>query len=183
MGVVNDDEFNLEYERLVPSKSNESDIAKVVDISSGRGSNPEVPNSLRKIIGETSVIEGRKEALDLASRFGISPSSVSAYTNGSTSTSSMDESPNKPHLIDAKERVSKRARTKLMLALNSLTPDKINESKGVDISNIAKNMSAIIKNMEPESNDSIKIENKPQFIFYSPQQKTEQSYETIYAKE
>jgi hypothetical protein len=44
-----------------------------------------VPNSIRAIIGETSNIDGRKEALALANSLNIS-SSVSAYANGVTST-------------------------------------------------------------------------------------------------
>ena len=182
MGIVNDDDFNSELTNVGIIKNNEP---KIIDIpTKGRSEgDTNVPDSLRKIIGEESVIEGRSSALNLARRFGISPSSVSAYNNGSTSTSSMDESPNKPHLIDAKERVSKRARTKLILALNSLTSQKIEDSKARDIAGIAKDMSAIIKNMEPNSDKSIEINNKPQFVFYAPQVKSEESFDVIYAKE
>jgi hypothetical protein len=47
-----------------------------------------VPEVLRKVIAQDAIENGRASAIKLAATFGISPSSVSAYTNGATSTES-----------------------------------------------------------------------------------------------
>lgn len=187
MGIVTDDDFKSEVNNsLVKTniKKSISSVAEIIDMPAlGRGKgNVEVPDSIRKIIGETSATEGRASALDLASRLGISKSSVSAYTEGATSTATISDTPNKEHIDNAKERVAKRARNKLMTALGALTPAKIQESKGIEIAGIARQMSAIVKDMEPET-PTRGINNGIQFVLYAPQVKSESSFETIYAKE
>src|SRR5437867_2989950 len=126
----------------------ESLCGKIVEINKpGRklGDN-NVPDSLRKIIGAESIESGRKAGLNLASHFGISASSVSAYSHGSTS----DATYNKPnegllnHMQNSREKVSRKARSKLLLALNSLNSDNISQSKARDIASIAKDMSAVV---------------------------------------
>lgn len=173
MGIVSNDEFELEVSKVeikfLPSKGRD------------KGDN-NVPDSLRKIIGETSKIDGRGSALDLASRFNISPSSVSAYSNGSTSTATYDERPNANHINNAKERISKRARIKLMSALNHITNDKLENSKAHELSGVAKDMSAIVKNMEPD-NPMVNNPGGPTFVFYSPQFRDERNFDIIHVKE
>jgi len=186
MGIVNDSEFDNEISNTIPISNEHKEHSTRIDIlpSKGRGEgNLGVPESLRKIIGEESEVNGRKSALDLARTFGISPSSTSAYANGSTSTSSYD-SPNKElnnHITEAKEKVSKRARTKLMLALNSLK-EKMVDLKATDASSVAKDMSVIIKNMEPPKQEG-QVVNGPQFVFYAPQFSKEESFDFIEIKE
>jgi len=198
MGIVSDKDFNLERSKLnVPSKEQsvpnpetntiEGIITEgtIVDITRGRPSGAlKVPNGLRQLIGEESAINGRDSALELASQFGISPSSVSAYNKGATSTASYDETPNKPHIDTAKQRVSNRARTRLMSALRHITEDKLEISKATELADIANKMSAVIKNMEPESNKNPNPSiNKPTFIFYSPQMRKEEHYDVVHMKE
>src|SRR5215510_5460530 len=107
MGIVSDDDFDREINHLnrKPVVTPPPVIPEVVDMPRPGRSNGDVnvPDSLRKIIGETSELEGRDAALELASKFGISPSSVSAYANGSTSTASMDKQPNLEHINSAKD--------------------------------------------------------------------------------
>src|SRR5215510_1658905 len=113
MGIVSNKDFDSELSSLQTPKPVEKIVkqVEVIDVpAKGRGNNLEVPDALRKVIGETSAIHGRAEAVELASNFGISPSSVSAYANGSTSTSSYADQPNKDHITDAKQRISKKAR-------------------------------------------------------------------------
>src|SRR5678810_1013449 len=104
LGVVSDDEFESELKnsRVELDKSGvpvigivdngTEEIPPVVngvveEQKSGRGlGTTEVPDSLRKIIAQTNLESGRAAAISLASSFGISESSVSAYLNGSTST-------------------------------------------------------------------------------------------------
>lgn len=184
MGLVKDSEFEAE---LNNSKSKTTEVpaisGEVIDYSKGRGHNPEVPDSLRKIIGETGIVDGRREAVDLAKKFDISPSSVSAYTNGSTSTASYDSKPLAPHLNKAKERIQKRAQAKLHKALNAMTEDKFDEAKVGELAAVAKTMSSVIKDMEPEQDKPDPSKNGPTFIFYSPSIKQENSFDVVYAKE
>lgn len=180
MGIVSDNEFDTELSRYVPKQSE----VEIVEINKGRGKESlEVPNALRKIIGETSELNGRKEAVELGKQFGISPSSVSAYANGSTSTSSYDEQPNKSHIDGAKERISKKARNRLILALSHLTPEKLESSRARDIAGVAKDMSVIIRNMEPEVTPGLGNLNRPAFIMYVPPFVKEEIFDVIYTKE
>jgi hypothetical protein len=185
MGIVNNNEFDLEKSNLkILEESNLVPSTQIIDITKGRGiGNVEVPDSLRKIIGETSTIEGRSEAIALAKQFGISSSSTSAYANGSHSTSSYDNPTEvKQHINNAKERITKKARNKLILALNHITTDKLENAGPAVLSQVARNMGCIIKDMEPDS-DKVTGSNQPQFIFYAPQIKSEASFDVIYSKE
>lgn len=187
MGIVSDEEFQIDYSKytdiIIPSIEVVNSV-EIIDITKGRGNgNVEVPDSLRKIIGETNELEGRAHAIDLANKFGISSSSVSAYGNGSHSTASYDKRPGLDHINQAKERISKKARNRLLAALNQITPEKLESEKAKDLSSVAKDMSVIIKNMEPETIVNDKEKNSPTFVFYSPQFIKEENFEVIYAKE
>ena len=186
MGIVSDSDFQSELGKLTPCPTNGDNraIAIIKDIEKGRGSgNIEVPESLRKIIGEESVTSGRASAIELAEHFGVSPSSVSAYNHGSHSTATYEDQPDISGINSAKLRIAKRARNKLTLALNSLTKDKIESAKAKDIAGVAKDMSAIVKNMEPESSKPNGGNYGPTFVFYSPQMRSEKVFETIMVKE
>lgn len=183
MGIVSDADFDKEVSNL--NKRTEVVIPEVLPMQRpGRSQgDTNVPDSLRKIIGETSEIDGRKEALELARHFGVSPSSVSAYANGSTSTATMEKTPNKPHINKAKERIASRAKRVAMRSLNYLTDEKLKDVKAVELAQIAKSMSGIVKDMEPEEGGGDDGSNKPQFIFYSPQIRDERHYEVTIARE
>ena len=189
MGIVSDTEFDKELTKVNPDKPREVSnsvpiTGEVVDMpAKGRGvGNVEVPDSLRKVIGETSVTEGRDQAVELAKQFGISPSSVSAYNVGATSTASYDDQPNGSNINKAKERIGKRARTKLMAALRHITDEKLGEAKVRDLASIAKDMSVVFKHMEPEG-PKTPTNSGPTFVFYSPQFRKEEHYEVVQAKE
>ena len=191
MGIVSDNDFGKEINNTTPraQKSiiplNPSVNAEVIDIPSpGRKEGDvNVPNSLRQVIGESSFTDGRQEAVALASNFGISPSSVSAYARGAKSTASYDETPNNSIVASSRNRVQKRAMNRLMDAMKHITPDKLANAKARDLAGIAKDMSAVIKQMEPDSEPASAGQNQPQFLVYAPQFRDERSYEVIYAKE
>lgn len=191
MGIVSDTEFDVEQDTLSKHhKSNSVPIihpinATVEDINRGRGNgNVNVPDGLRRIIGETAVSDGRAEALSLGSMMGVSPSAVSAYTQGAKSTASYEDRPNQSVINSAKERIAKSARNKLRSALSALTPAKISEAKAVEISTIAKNMAAVVKQMEPDKSNGEEGSNGgPTFILYAPQFRKEENFEVVYAKE
>lgn len=179
MGIVSDKDFNSENSKLNPQKNITPPKSTP---TKERG--PNVPDSLRKIIGDTAETDGRQEAIALAAQFGISPSSASAYGVGATSTKTYNDRPNAGIIRGAKERISKKARAKLMLALNHLTEDKLEGAKAHELSGIAKDMSAIVKNMDDDSSDKDKpVDNRPAFLVYAPTVNQENHYQTVIAKE
>jgi predicted transcriptional regulator len=191
MGIVSNSDFEKERTKLESSidtesvSPNQKPTGIIKDVTRGRPTDAvEVPNGLRKLIGEESAINGRNSALELAQSLGISPSSVSAYQQGATSTASYNETPNKPHIDSAKERVSNRARARLMSALRHITEDKLEGSRPRDLAGIARDMSAIIKNMEPETPvNSTGGKGGPTFIFYSPQTRKEEYFDIVQVTE
>jgi predicted transcriptional regulator len=176
IGIVSDSDFESEFNRISgeikrPSPIIRTPTATVVtpDKPGRKEGDNNVPNSLRKIIGEESVINGRQEALALAEMFNVSPSSVSAYANGATSTSSYNEPVKNilSHINKSRTRSVKKAQRVLREALDAITPEKLSDVKVRDLAGIAKDMSAIIKNLEPEpvKDDSEKV---PQFVVFAP---------------
>lgn len=191
MGIVSDKQFdsalrdsNPESNNSVPTITPEI-TGEVNDIKRGRGTGSiSVPNSLRNIIGEESTVNGRQSAVELAQSFGISPSSVSAYGVGATSTKSYNERPNLPIINKAKDRVVKRAHHRLMGALKHITDEKLESANAKDLAGIAKDMSAVVKSMEPETpKGPTENSNGPTFVFYAPQIRKEESYEVVHMKE
>ena len=141
-----------------------------------------VPDSLRKLIAETALMDGREAALQLAADFGISASSVSAYTNGATSTTTYQEPKSSiiSHINRAKERAIKRASKTLNGALNAISQDKLDNTDAKDLAGIARDMSVLIKNLEP-SKEGPDGDGKggPQFVVFAPQFRDERSFESI----
>jgi hypothetical protein len=195
MGIVSDSDFDSEFNKLNPhltpvlpknrERVNETPSTIIKEVEKGRGAgNIEVPNALRNIIGQTAIEAGRQEALELAQRFGISASSASAYANGATSTTSYHERPNAGVINQTKDKIAKRARQKLALALNHITKDRLESATLKDVSGVAKDMSIIARNMDT-SNDSVvdTTKNGPTFVFYSPQVTDEKKFEKIVTKE
>lgn len=191
MGIVSDKDFNDELTRVresdnkpLPEIKAPTISGEVVDVNRGRGNgNIEVPNTLRKVIGEEAAINGRQAGIELANQFGLSASSVSAYANGATSTATYDETPNAPHINSAKARISQKARNRLMSALKHLTPQKMEAAKAKDLAGIAKDMAAVVRTMDPEVKGPTNVNNGPTFVFYSPQQRKEEAFDVVYAKE
>jgi len=192
MGIVSDREFDSALIDTGASKPpvNKSELdshpikGEVIDLpNKGRGNNPAVPDGLRKLIGTESETNGRQSAIELAESFGISPSAVSAYGVGAHSTSTYNDRPNESSIKGAKLRVSKRARAKLMTALACMTKDKLEVTTAKDLATIAKEMSVVMRNMEPDSKLPTVNDSGPKFVFYSPQFKKESNYDVVVAKE
>lgn len=185
IGIVSDEEFNLEIERGEKSPPPELKPAQIINTPRpGRkeGDN-NVPDSIRNVIAQESVENGRASALEFAKLVGVSDSSVSAYSKGATSTSSYNQKNNKlaEVLKQKKLTISKRAARRLNLALNGITEDKINEAKLTEIALVAKAMSGIIKDMEPSSehkNGDMNF-NGPSIVMYNPGFAKESSFETV----
>jgi hypothetical protein len=193
IGLVSDELLQEELHRLSGSKNpdktrphvNPVDIVEIERPGRKEG-DVNVPDSLRKIIGEEAVINGRQAALQLASEFGISPSSVSAYANGATSTTTYD-TPSKSiigHINKSRERAIKRAQKTLNGALTAITQEKLDYADPKDLASIAKDMTVVIKNLEPPQQtvdpEGVKA---PQFVIFAPQFRDERTFETITVQE
>lgn len=182
MGIVNDLELEQEINRL--NKVPKVITPQLINPESGRGKgNIQVPESLRKIIGETNVLDGRQEALTIAKEFGVSPSSVSAYANGANSTASYRNPTDIKSFIDkSRKRIQNKARSKLFMALEQITEEKLAEAKLRDVSGVARDMSSIIRDTEPKTENGISI-NGSKVIVYRPRMREEEDYETIAVNE
>lgn len=189
LGIISDDELMGDLENC-STEIKRTDI-KIPEIlieepeSSGRkdGDN-NVPSALRALISETAQLDGRKDALQFANSFGISASSVSAYTKEVNSTNQFNQ-PAKPEIKDhvnkIKRNLSRKARAVMKDALNNITTEKLEEAKAIELASIAKSMSSIVNEMEPPTVQEDK--SVPQIVIYAPQMRTENSFEYISVSE
>jgi len=146
----------------------------------GRGEgNKEVPDFLRKIIGESSVEDGRANTL-LAFGGLVSPSSVTAYTNGATSCATYNKPDKelKETVDNARERIRSKAEYGVLSALEQITTEKLGFSKPKELASIAKDLSAVIRNMEEKTGNE-ETKNNVQIVFMAPREKSIDSYPTI----
>ncbi len=163
LGIVSDEEFDAECAHI--------------SIERGRGTVKEVPEAIREIIAEDA-ITGDGSIAEVAEKFGVSSASVSAYKNGATSTASYNQPDKKLKSANdvVRNSIISTARARLIAALDNITPEKMAEAKLRDVASVAKDMSSIITNMEPQvSHGGVNA----QFIFHVPKSKTESDFEII----
>lgn len=196
LGIITEDQLNKELGRLVPkvdveiiNKIDEAikdsnfkriEPAKVVDIKRGRGMVLEVPESLRALVAEEAIVYGHTQKI--ADQFGISKSSVDAYKNGATSTASYNQPDNSLGESNKtiREAISDQARSRLSSALEQITDDKLIGCKVKDVASIAKDMSVIVKNMEPQGPVN---QQNTQVIIYKPRMRDEDEFDIITVNE
>lgn len=199
MGVVNDHDFESELNNVstpprnpIPPVKEEKEpvIEGVVEELPHKGrsvGDVNVPLVLQKIIGETAAIEGRSSAVKLAEGLGISPSSVSAYTKGAASTATYDQPKDelKEFIDGRKKKLSRKALHRLNLALHYITKQKLQDAKLGEIVNVASAMSQVARNLAPPEpkNPTVEVNNKPTFVLYRPELKSEDKYEVIHSRE
>lgn len=204
LGVVSDDEFESELKnsRVELDKSGvpvigivdngTEEIPPVVngvveEQKSGRGlGTTEVPDSLRKIIAQTNLESGRAAAISLASSFGISESSVSAYLNGSTSTATYNNKDKELNSFigNLKKKGARRAGLKLLKALDNITEEKLEEAPAGVLASIAKSLSGVVKDLEPEvANPNPGFGTGVQFVVFAPQIVQESKFPVIELQE
>lgn len=175
--VENGNDNLIEPVNITPS------IAEFIAGGRGKG-NTEVPQSIRRLIGESSIEEGSGAANAIGKFLGLSKSSVSAYAHSATSTATYNK-PNEEladHLLNTRKRITKRAAGKLYKSLGVIDDDKLEKLSALEASTVAKNMSAIIKNMEPPDTKGTTV-NGPVITFYAPQMVREELFETIVLNE
>jgi len=192
MGIVSDSDFEIEKNRLNSTndngvKTNKQDnatSARIDDINRGRGNKKETPKEIREAVAKCA-IDGQGSASEIAEAFGVSESSVSAYKEGAHSTASYNE-PNADLLskiTDHKAKISKRAQRTLMSALREITPDRLATVKPRELAGIAKDMAAIISDMEPPTQINPSQQNNVQFVFMAPRVREETAYPVIQVSE
>ena len=185
MGVISKDAFEKELQRHlisteeVSQNENDKDGTGVITraLIHGRNGSKAVPQVIKEVVAVESLL-GASNA-ELAEEFGLSLSSISAYKNGSNSTSSYHEKNDKLSSVinDVASKLQKKAQFKLEEALDALDisdPDL----KARDISAVAKDMSIIFKNLEPEKDINLNVQNN-KIVVYRPRMKEEEDYETI----
>jgi predicted transcriptional regulator len=180
MGIVSNEDFEKSI------KQSKIEIAKVDDIKKGRGEGTKnVPDEIRALAAQSAISnEGTGE--NIARAFGISPSSVSAYKVGAHSTTSYDK-PNQDlfdKITGHKQRITKRALKTALSALSHLTPENLSNVKARDLAAIAKDMTAIIADMEPKVPiNQNNQQNNVQFVFMAPRVREISEYQTIQVNE
>lgn len=184
IGIVSDDIFDSELGSGVKDETPTHSIpeAKVKQREYNGGRPPEtlnVPQSIRKIIGDTAVESGRQDALEVAEFFGVKRDSVAAYSVGATSAATYNK-PNeelKTHLNHTKQRIVKRAVNRLNKTFDALTEDKFAEASGPELATMAKSFAAIVKDMSP-SEERISGP-QVQFVIHTPPIAREEKFATI----
>lgn len=193
LGIVSDEEFGKEFERIDNNSKNQV-VSEVVKDSSliefleikkpgRREGDVEVPEVLRKIIGGEAIENSSKSARELAEMLDISSSQVGAYKNGVTSCASYNDKKDidlTNFLTKTRNKASKRAHKTLNEALGAITPEKLENTKARDLAGIAKDMSMVIRNLDPrDDEDNDKSQGGITYQIYAPVVKTENHYETI----
>lgn len=179
LGIISNDEFKNELIHLgIIKESEDRGEAEIIDIERGRGNKEETPEVIRNIVAEESIMGAR--SAELTRLFNVSPSSISAYKHGATSTKTYYE-PNeklKTHTNQVRARITRKANRRLISALDAITPEALADIKPRDAAAIAKDMSAVIKNIEPaKEHDGA---DGPKFVIYAPQLRQENEYNIIH---
>lgn len=174
LGIVSPEDFeqSIKQAEIKPAKIEKKDTP------GRKEGDKNVPEAIRKTIAEEALLGSKSEAL--AELFQVSKQSVSAYKNGANSTSTYNE-PNRElanHVNGAKERIISRSSKKLNLALGKLTSDKMDDCSARELAGIAKDMSAIIRNMTPDEEPGGQ-QNNIQFVVFAPPMKSEEDYNSL----
>ncbi len=177
MGVVDDASLEQELANLNRPRTS-VEHKQMPDKGRGAGNNA-VPESLRKIISNESI--NGTPAKELSEAFGISPSSISAYKNDAHSTASYNK-PNKDlrqanNII--REKIVVKARKRLIMALDQITPEKLEGAKLRDLVQLSAGMASVLDKVEPQD-DRVSID---KLLVYIPRMRDEQSFEVIDVKE
>lgn len=208
LGIVSNEDFESEVNNSsvdygnnsidygntnIPNKS-ESDsdsdksspvVTSDVIIQKNPGRHPEVsniPQSLRKILGETTAVEGLARGKELANALGvISQPTLSTYARGEVSRGVVNEDMTN-YLNGRKTKISKRALNKLNLAISLIDETKLIGCEAKELSSVAKDMAIVAKQMEP-SEKKEEQKDPVQFHFYAPQIRNENHYEVVNAKD
>jgi hypothetical protein len=181
LGIVSEEEFAEELSKTVVNNG-VAERAQIRNITpngnishNGRNGANEVPESLRKIISEEAL--NGTTARELATTFKVSESSVAAYKVGKTSLYREPDKNLKSFTDSVRDRIVTRANKKILVAMNELTTEKIAEGSAREISSVMKDLSAVVKNLEPQ----VERQEGPivQFTYYAPPMRQENDFATV----
>lgn len=178
MGLVTEEEFLKEVASISGIKQTadyDYITEEVRSITRGRGDKKETPEIVRELIATESLCGTTNQ--ELAQTFGVSESSVSAYKNGATSTSTYHQQDARlaTAIDETRNRIVGTAQSKLIHAL-----DKINLTGVVNprvASGIARDMSSVVKNLQPDVPAVANV--NARVIVYQPRMKEEDDYNVI----
>lgn len=173
LGIVSSDDFAQALRALesksspLESKSPDGSIEKLYKGGRDPGA-IEIPDPIRKIIGEAAIEDGNQSAQKITEFLGINKNQVTAYKNGATSTATYHnpDASLKNYMTRTRERISKRASRKLLSALDHMTEDKLKEASAPELAGVARAMSAVVKDMIPPSESTGQL--TPQLVIYAP---------------
>lgn len=186
MGIVSPDELEAELNRLNSNANSVAETARVKEMirrgqNGGRGvGDNNIPESLRKIIAEDSIVTPSNE---IQAAFPVSSSSISAYKNGANSCSTYHQpAPElKNHVKTVKEKISNRASKKLFRALDAIDEDAlklIGKDKPQIASAVARDLAQIVRQMDDNDEDGEKnVTNN--VVFYTPPMRDLKDFEVI----
>jgi hypothetical protein len=178
LGIISEDQLNKEISQLEKSNidSGESKLGR------GKG-NIETPNVLRKVIA-AEVIEGGN-VKEVSEAFSISRSSISAYLKGVNSTTdynSLDKI--NQSLVNnnskTKEKIVRLTRRTLRNAVRNITDEKLAAAKPGELAMVARNMSAIANDLEPQVEVS---ETRKVVVTYRPRIRPEEDFQILQVSE
>lgn len=176
IGIINKDDYLKEIGNKSPDTSENTPARSIIvnDPAKGRGPAKEVPEPIRALIAQ-EVLLGAPSKL-IAQEFKVSPSSISAYKNGATSTASYNNPANslKKKNVIFKDRIVKRASRHAIDALDSISPSDFASASLRDKAAVAKEMASIVRDMSAseESHSGPAV----QFIIHAPQMRKETDY-------
>lgn len=135
-----------------------------------------IPDGMRAIIGAVSKVVGPKEA---AEQFGISIPTAHHIEHGHRGTNHDVVDRKDVKKLDRElEPIRQLAIDKMKNAILAITEDKLESSKATELASVARSMSGIVKDMNPESKDGGE---KYQFNIFAPQVVNESHYTTVEA--
>lgn len=172
LGIVSDDIFENEINKFL------GEIVQHKKLGRTEGAH-DVPDNLRKAIGDTVLESGKQAGLELASAFDISPSQVKAYARGQSSSYSSPTPTLGAHIARTKERIARRAGKLTVRALDNITDEKLAIASASELASVARSAAVIVREMEPPVSMNQSVTPTVQFVIHAPPMAREEKYEVI----
>ena len=174
LGIVSDDIFKQELEKFLPTAIV---VQPKKDMRGHYAGQENVPDSIRKVIGDTHLESGFTAGKEMAAMFGLTQEAAQAYKDGKLSRTGNPAEVLSNHINKTKERIARKAGRLTLSAINAITDEKLAEAKAGELANVARAASSIVKDMTPET------ESRPaqltQIVLHAPKMASEDKYQVI----
>lgn len=173
IGIISKEDFDKEVGNNITNISARSVV--ITDPAKGRGNKPEVPEEIRNVIAQEALLG--TPVSEIAKEFNISPSSIAAYKNGATSTTTYNEGDKKLKRANNifKDRIVRRAGKLSITALDSIDENDFRNASLTDKANVAKQMASIVRDMTPEDSRGNESSNV-QIVIHAPAMRRDDDY-------